>query len=196
VNLERCRLVFLDELERVVGGLEEVGALEELCASLVARLEDHFEEFVHRLVVGDRPDDGLEFRFVLSIKLDTVLLGQRLSELTAGEQTARDEDLAEAAAFFALYGKCTLELRLGQELEVDEEVAERPPCLRRLGRDRNERCRCTFLGREVNAVLIGQNACERERREVAVADDDLAEEASGLRLSSVSSSSATRSSPS
>ena len=87
MNLERCRLVFLDELECVISRLEEVGALEELCASLVAGLEDHLEEFVHRLVVGDRPDDGLEFRFVLSIKLDTVLLGQRLSELTAAYVT-------------------------------------------------------------------------------------------------------------
>jgi hypothetical protein len=34
----------------------------------------------------------------------------------------------------------------------------------------------------MDAVLIGEHACERERREVAVADDDLAEEASCLRL--------------
>ena len=97
---------------------------KELCASLVAGLEDHLEELVHRLLGGDRPDDGLELGFVLSAQLDTVLLGQRLRELAAGEQTARDEDLAEASAFFALNGECTFELRLGQELEVDEEVAE------------------------------------------------------------------------
>jgi hypothetical protein len=96
VDLERCRLVLLDELERVVCGLEKVGALEKLCASLVAGLEDHLEKLVDRFLGGDRPDYGLELGFVLSTQLDTVLLGQCLSELAAGEQTARDEDLAEA----------------------------------------------------------------------------------------------------
>ena len=94
----------------MIGRLEEVGALEELCASLVAGLEDHFEELVHRLLVGDRPHDCLERGFVLSAQLDTVLFGQGLSELPAGKEAAGNEDLAEASAFFALDSECGLEL--------------------------------------------------------------------------------------
>jgi len=182
VDLERGRLVLRDELERVIGGLEEVWALEELRASLVPGLEDHLEEFVHRLLGGDRPDDRLQLGFVLRRQLDAVLFGERLRQLRAGEETAGHEDLAEAAPVVALRGERTFELGLRQELQVDEQFAEWAPRPLRLGRDRSRRRRCPLLGRELDAVLLGKNARERERGEVAVGDEYLAQEAAARRL--------------
>ncbi len=153
-DLECSRVVLVDEVECVIGGLEEVGTLEELRSPLVARLEDHLEEFVDGLVGRDRPEDRLEL-FVLRSELDAVLLGKCLRELAARKKATGDQDLAETAALFALRGERTLELRLSQELHVDQQVPEWPPSLLRFGRDCSERCLRAFPGREVNAVLIG-----------------------------------------
>src|SRR5207244_5098820 len=51
----------------------------------------------------------------------------------------------------------------------------------RRGRDGSRRRRA-FPGRQLHAVLLGKNARERERREVAVGNDDLPEEAATCRL--------------
>src|SRR6266568_2238263 len=98
VDLQCSRVVLVDELECVIGGFQEVGTLEELGAPLIARLEDHLEDPVHRLLRRDRPDDCLQLCLVLRSQLDAVLLGECLSELPAGEKTTADEDLAEATA--------------------------------------------------------------------------------------------------
>src|SRR4051794_22570552 len=143
-----------DEFESVVRGLEKVRALEELGASLVARLEDDLEKLVDRLFRRRRPDNRVQLGFVLRGHLDTLLLGERLRELGAGEQTARDEDLAEAAALFTLCGERALELRLRQELQVDKELAERTPGFLRGRGHRRGRRRRTFLGGKLDAVLL------------------------------------------
>ena len=182
VDLECGGIMLRDEFESVVGGLEKVRALEELRASLVPGLEDDLEELVDRLFRSRRADNRVQLGFVLRSKLDTVLLGERLRELRAGEQTARDEDLTQTAALFTLRCERALELRLRQELHVDEELAEWAPRLLGLRGDRRQWRGRTLLGRKLDAVLLGKNACERERGEVAVADEDLAEQPTGLRL--------------
>ena len=69
----------------------------------------------------------MQFRFVLRAQFDAVLLGERLREFGAGQKAAGDEDLAEAAPVFVLCHERTLELRLRQELQVDEHLPERTP---------------------------------------------------------------------
>ena len=69
-----------------------------------------------------------------------------------------------------------------QELQVDEELAEWAPGLLGLRRGRLRWCGRTLLGGKLGAVLLGENARERERGQIAVADEDLAEEPARLRL--------------
>src|SRR5438093_5903096 len=110
-----------------------------------------------------------------------MLLCQRLGQLAGGNETARDENLAQAAAFVTLERERSLQLCLGQELQLDEHPAERTPSLR-LGDE--SWSWDALLDRPLNldAVLPRQNPGERERRHVAVAHQDLSDQATTALL--------------
>ena len=102
-------------------------------------------------------------------------------EVDAGEEAFRDEDLAELAAAVALLlpGKGLVQLLPRQEPFLDEELPERAPH-RGWGRGRFRLG--LRRGLDLDAVLLGECARERERGERPGLDEDLADEPAGPLL--------------
>src|SRR2546423_15199284 len=84
---------------------------------------------------------------------------------------------------FTLHRERALELCLGQEFQLDEQPAEWTP-RRRRGLRRRCGIRRHLEARrvQVDTVLLRQDSCQREGGQVAVADEDLTQEATAPRL--------------
>src|SRR5207247_11128722 len=106
-----------------------------------------------------------------------------ICELRAGEESARDQDLPESPVLLALERERALELRVGDQAQLHEHLPERAPGLCRLEVGCRHRLDCLVVARlQLDAVLLGQDAGEGERREVTVVDEDLSEEPATARL--------------
>ena len=173
LDLEPVRVRVLDVLGGELHGLEEAGALVEHLVRLVVRLVGDLEHLVDGLLGHDRSHDRLDV-FAL-VEHHAVLLRKRAREVDAREEAFRDEDLAELAPAMALLlpGKGLVQLLPRQEPFLDEELPERAPHRRRGRGGLRLRLRRRL---DLDAVLLGERAGERERGDRAGLDEDLADE--------------------
>ena len=83
----------------------------------------------------------------------------------------------------ALVRECALELRFGDQSELHEQLPERPPGQYGLDVGRLRLLRRLVLAcLQLDAMLFGQDAGERESGQIPVVDEDLAKETTATRL--------------
>ena len=76
---------------------------------------------------------ALEALAFLGVRVRLPVLGERAREIDAAQAALLDEDLPDAAARRALHVEGALELGAGDEPELDEDLADRPPGIVRSG---------------------------------------------------------------
>ena len=181
--------MILHELARKVRGFEKVDALVEDRPSLETGVGDDLANVVdglsrrrwrdHRLEVGGervRPD------------FDAVLLGESARQSRPREIVACDEDLAEASAVLPLLRECLVELCLGEEPLLHQQLAERAPNSSRIGMGRTTvlktgaRCSSGATRSQRHAVLLREDSSKRKAGEIAAADQDLPQQAAASPL--------------